>query len=56
MVRLEEAPGEHAGYHVGVAFVVDDEEDARRLETLRSEIYGPLESHEGEPADVDRVG
>jgi diguanylate cyclase (GGDEF)-like protein len=46
VVRIEEAPGDHARYHVGVAFVADDEEDVRRLETLASEIYGPLESHE----------
>jgi hypothetical protein len=55
-VRLEEAPGDHAGYHLGVAFVADDEEDARRLETLASEIYGPLEAHAGEPSDLDRLG
>jgi diguanylate cyclase (GGDEF)-like protein len=51
VVRLEEAPGDDNRYHLGVAFVADDEEDARRLETLASEIYRPLESHGGEPAD-----
>jgi diguanylate cyclase (GGDEF)-like protein len=56
VVRLEEAPGDQARYHVGVAFVADDEEDVRRLETLASEIYGPLESHEGESSDLDRIG
>jgi len=56
VVRLEEAPGDHARYHLGVAFVADDEEDARRLETLASEIYGPLESHGSDPADLDRLG
>ncbi len=56
VVRLEEAPGDHARYHLGVAFVADNEEDARRLETLASEIYGPLESHGGEPTDIDRLG
>ena len=55
VVRLEEAPGDRARYHVGVAFVTDDEEDVRRLETLASEIYGPLESHEGESSDLDRI-
>ena len=54
VVRLEEAPG--ARYHVGVAFVADDEEDARRLETLASEIYDPHESLESETAEVDRLG
>jgi len=56
VVRLEEAPGNHARYHVGVAFVADDEEDARRLETLASEIYGPLETHGDESTDLDRLG
>jgi diguanylate cyclase (GGDEF)-like protein len=56
VVRLEEAPGDHARYHLGVAFVADNEEDTRRLETLASEIYGPLESHGGESADLDRLG
>jgi diguanylate cyclase (GGDEF)-like protein len=55
VVRLEEAPGDHAGYHLGVAFVADDEEDARRLETLASEIYGPLESERRE-SNLDRLG
>ena len=41
---------------MGVAFVADDEEDVRRLETLASEIYGPLESHEGKSGDLDRIG
>ncbi len=51
VVRLEEAPGESGDrtrYHLGVAFVVDTEEDARRLETLASEIYRPLEGHGSE--------
>jgi hypothetical protein len=56
VVRLEEAPGDRARYHVGVAFVADDEEDVRRLETLASEIYDPHESLEEETADVDRLG
>jgi len=56
VVRLEEAPGDHARYHLGVAFVADDEEDARRLETLASEIYGPLEAHGAEPTDLNRLG
>ncbi len=56
VVRLEEAPGDRVRYHVGVAFVADDEEDARRLETLATEIYGPLESHGGEPTDLDWLG
>jgi diguanylate cyclase (GGDEF)-like protein len=59
VVRLEEAPGksgDRARYHVGVAFVADDEEDARRLETLASEIYGPLEHPADEPNDLDRLG
>jgi diguanylate cyclase (GGDEF)-like protein len=56
VVRLEEAPGEHAGYHLGVAFVADDEEDARRLESLASEIYGPLEARGGESSDLDHLG
>ncbi len=56
VVRLEEAPGNDARYHLGVAFVADDEEDARRLETLASEIYGPLGSHGDEPADLDGLG
>ncbi|HEY7698769.1 MAG TPA: diguanylate cyclase [Vicinamibacteria bacterium] len=59
VVRLEEAPeqsGDRARYHVGVAFLADDEEDAQRLETLASEIYGPLESHGGESSDHDRIG
>jgi len=56
VVRLEEAPGDHARYHLGVAFVADDEEDARRLETLASEIYGPLEAHGAEPTDLNRIG
>jgi hypothetical protein len=58
-VRLEEAPGkseDRARYHVGVAFLADDEEDARRLETLASEIYRPLESHGSESKDLDRRG
>jgi len=54
VVRLEEAPGNDARYHMGVAFVADDEEDARRLETLASEIYGPLERH-GDEADLDQL-
>ncbi len=54
VVRLEEAPGDQASYHVGVAFVADDEEDVRRLETLASEIYGPCESHQS--SDLDRIG
>jgi hypothetical protein len=56
VVRLEEAPGDHARYHLGVAFVADDEEDARRLESLASEIYGPLETHGSESTDLDRLG
>jgi diguanylate cyclase (GGDEF)-like protein len=56
VVRVEEAPADRARYHVGVAFVVDDEEDARRLETLASEIYVPRASLESEPVDVDRFG
>ncbi len=56
VVRLEEAPGDHSRYYLGVAFVADDEEDARTLETLASEIYGPLENHAAETTDVDRVG
>jgi diguanylate cyclase (GGDEF)-like protein len=48
VVRLEEAPGDEARYHVGVAFLADDEEDLRRLETIASEIYAPLEGHGSE--------
>ncbi len=56
VVRLEEAPGKSgdcACYHVGVAFLADDEEDVRRLESLASEIYGPLEHQAGESPDLD---
>jgi len=59
VVRLEEAPGKSgdcARYHVGVAFLADDEEDVRRLETLASEIYGSLEHQAGEPTDRDQLG
>jgi diguanylate cyclase (GGDEF)-like protein len=57
VVRLEEAPGksgDRARYHVGVAFLADNEEDARKLETLASEIYGPLEGHGGS-SDASRL-
>jgi diguanylate cyclase (GGDEF)-like protein len=58
VVRLEEAPegtGDRSRYHVGVAFIADTDEDARKLETLASEIYGPIEQH---PHDggLDRLG
>jgi diguanylate cyclase (GGDEF)-like protein len=59
VVRLEEAPGksgDRARYHVGVAFLADNEEDARRLETLASEIYGPNEGRAGESNDASGVG
>jgi diguanylate cyclase (GGDEF)-like protein len=48
VVRLEETPGsgENAPYHLGVAFVADTEEDARKLERLAMAIYGPIEEHE----------
>jgi diguanylate cyclase (GGDEF)-like protein len=58
VVRLEEAPegtGDRTRYHVGVAFIVDTDEDARRLETLASEIYGPLDPHPGRE-DFNRLG
>jgi diguanylate cyclase (GGDEF)-like protein len=48
VVRLEEtsAADERARYHLGVAFVADNDEDARKLERLALAIYGPLEDHE----------
>ncbi len=58
VVRLEEAPegtGDRSRYHVGVAFIADTDEDARKLETLASEIYGPIEQHL-DPGDLDRLG
>jgi diguanylate cyclase (GGDEF)-like protein len=58
VVRLEEAPegtGDRSRYHVGVAFIADTDEDARKLETLASEIYGPLEQHPHH-GDLDRLG
>lgn len=60
VVRLEEAPGgmgdrTRTRYHVGVAFLADTDEDARKLETLASEIYAPLEEH-ADPGDLDRLG
>lgn len=44
VVRLEEISeetGDRARYHVGVAFLADTKEDARKLEGLASEIYRP---------------
>lgn len=58
VVRLEETSeetGEHARYHVGVAFLAETDEDARKLEGLASEIYRP--EHEGpEPEGMDNLG
>ncbi len=58
VVRLEETSeetGDHARYHVGVAFLADTDEDARKLEGLASEIYRP-EHRDGEPDGVDNRG
>ena len=57
MVRLEETRDEtgRAGYHVGVAFVADTEEDVRRIDGLAAEIYRPFDGEEP-PEDVDRLG
>lgn len=44
VVRLEETSeetGEHARYHMGVAFLADTDEDTKKLEGLASEIYRP---------------
>ena len=44
VVRLEETSeetGDHPRYHVGVAFLADTDEDAKRLEGFASEIYRP---------------
>ncbi len=56
VVRLEEASNEDARYHVGVAFVADTDEDAKKLERLASEIYRPSEPDEPPRTDVDRIG
>lgn len=59
VVRLEEAPhaANAAKYEVGVAFVTETDEEARRLEDLATAIYRPLESRGGdaelEPADLE---
>jgi diguanylate cyclase (GGDEF)-like protein len=48
VVRLEETTeetGERARYHVGVAFLADTDEDAKKLEGFASEIYRP-EAHD----------
>jgi diguanylate cyclase (GGDEF)-like protein len=55
VVRLEEASEQNTGYHVGVAFVADTDEDARKLEDFASEIYRPIEQQPPRP-DVDRTG
>ncbi len=58
VVRLEETSeetGDHARYHVGVAFLADTDEDARTLEGLASEIYRP-EHHDDTPGGVDNLG
>ena len=56
VVRLEEASSEDARYHVGVTFVADTDEDAKKLEYLASEIYRPSEPDEPPRTDVDRIG
>ncbi len=60
VVRLEEtsgATGDPVRYQVGVAFVADTDEDARKLEGFASEIYSP-EHHEAqsESCSVDKFG
>jgi diguanylate cyclase (GGDEF)-like protein len=58
VVRLEEAlegAGDPRRYHVGVAFIADTAEEARKLETLASEIYGPIEHHPPHEG-LDRLG
>jgi diguanylate cyclase (GGDEF)-like protein len=58
VVRLEQAPeepGESPRYHVGVAFLAETDEEARKLETLASEIYRPIEP-QPRREDVDRLG
>ena len=58
VVRLEETSeetGDHARYHVGVAFLADTDEDARKLEGLAEEIYRP-EHHDTRPEGVDNLG
>jgi diguanylate cyclase (GGDEF)-like protein len=58
VVRLEQAPeeaGESPRYHVGVAFLAETDEEARKLETLASEIYRPIEPH-ARREDLDRLG
>ena len=41
--------------NVGVAFLADTDEDARKLEGLASEIYRP-EHHDAQPEGVDNLG
>jgi len=58
VVRLEETSeetGDHARYHVGVAFLADTDEDARKLEGLAAEIYRP-EHHDTRREGVDNLG
>jgi len=58
VVRLEETSeetGDRARYHVGVAFLADTDEDARKLEGLASEIYRP-ELHDVKAEGVDNLG
>lgn len=60
VVRLEETFEETGGqvsYQVGVAFLADTDEDARKLEGLASEIYRP-EHHQAqaETSGVDNFG
>ncbi|GMR22580.1 MAG: hypothetical protein BMS9Abin37_0939 [Acidobacteriota bacterium] len=58
VVRLEETSeetGDHARYHVGVAFLADTDEDTRKLEGLALEIYRP-EHHDAQPEGVDNLG
>jgi len=54
VVRLEEAEesGDYGRYQVGVAFLAETDEEARKLEGLASEIYRPPEGPE-EPAAMD---
>lgn len=55
VVRLEETSeetGDRARYYVGVAFLAETDEDARKLEGLASEIYRP-EHHNAEPEDPE---
>ena len=56
VVRFEEVSNKDARYHVGVAFVADTDENAKKLDHLTSEIYRKSEPDEPPRTDVDRIG